>query len=70
MDLRNPASVREGVRWVPEHKKDSSGLAAPLCFLGLVDYRSHEGERPMSIIWKLREPIPARYLPKTNKLAS
>jgi hypothetical protein len=136
MDLKNPASVREGVRWIPDHqvdvlvntlnkaerdyspttmyqdysisdrlfhwqsqsttseasptgqryihhaergsrvalfvreyKKDRFGLTAPLCFLGLVDYQSHEGERPMSIIWRLHEPIPARYLPKTNKLA-
>ncbi|MBR3224438.1 MAG: DUF3427 domain-containing protein [Atopobiaceae bacterium] len=136
IDLANPSSVREGVRWIPDHsvdvlvntlnkaekdyspttmyqdysisdrlfhwqsqsttseasptgqryihhvqqgsnvalfvreyKKDSFGLTAPFCFLGLVDYRSHEGERPMSIVWSLREPIPARYLPKTNKLA-
>lgn len=136
MDLADPRSVREGVRWIPEHQvdvlvntlnkaerdyspttmykdysisdtlfhwqsqsttseasdtgqryihhhergskvalfvreynKDAFGLTEPYCLLGLVDYRSHIGEKPMSIIWKLRDPIPARYLQITNKLA-
>ena len=136
MDLANPASVHEGVRWVAEHKvdvlvntlnkserdyspttmyqdysisetlfhwqsqsttsaesttgmryvnhkemgsrvalfvreskRDSFGLTEPYCFLGLVDHYAHEGNRPMTIIWKLHEAIPARYLQKTNKLA-
>lgn len=55
--------------FVREYKKDSFGLTEAFCFLGLVEYRSHKGERPMSIIWKLEKPIPARYLNMTNKLA-
>ena len=55
--------------FVREFNKDEYGLTETFCFLGLVDYQSHKGERPMSIVWRLHEPIPARYLTKTNKLA-
>lgn len=55
--------------FVREYSKDSYGTQ-PYTFLGLVDYVSHSGSRPMTIIWRLRRPIPAKFLPKTNKLAS
>ncbi|MUN63083.1 DUF3427 domain-containing protein [Kocuria sediminis] len=32
---------------------------SPYVFLGPVDYVSHEGSKPMSIIWKLRRPMPS-----------
>ncbi|MBR3224443.1 MAG: hypothetical protein IKF78_03885 [Atopobiaceae bacterium] len=53
--------------FVREYKKDGFGLTAPFCLLGLVDYRSHEGERPVSIIWSLRKPIPVRVAPRVPK---
>ncbi len=53
--------------FVREFKKDMAGTA-PYTFLGLADYVSHEGSRPMSIIWKLQCSIPAKYLKKTSKL--
>lgn len=56
--------------FVREFNRDEFGLTDTFCFLGLVEYQSHKGERPMSIIWHLQEPIPASYLPKTNKLVS
>jgi hypothetical protein len=37
-------------------------------FLGTASYVKHEGERPMNITWKLDEPIPAKYLRRTNQL--
>ena len=37
-------------------------------FLGTANYVKHEGEKPMSITWRLDAPIPAKYLRKTNKL--
>lgn len=55
--------------FVREYNRDSFGTQ-PYTFLGLVDYVSHSGSRPMTIIWRLRRPIPAKFLPKTNKLAS
>lgn len=37
-------------------------------YLGKANYVSHEGSRPMNIIWKLDEAIPAKFLKKTKKL--
>lgn len=53
--------------FVREFKKDLAGTA-PYTFLGLADFVKYEGSRPMNIVWKLRKPIPAKYLKKTNKL--
>lgn len=38
----------------------ANGLTAPFRYLGPLEYVSHEGERPMSIIWKLKASLPAR----------
>ncbi len=51
-----------------ESKKDGFGNISPYTFLGLADYVQHEDSRPMNITWKLRTPIPAKFLKKTNKL--
>lgn len=53
--------------FVREFKNGKLG-ASPYTFLGLADFVSSTGSKPMSIIWKLRKPIPAKYLRKTNKL--
>ena len=55
--------------FVREFKKDG-GEAMPYTFLGSASYVSHEGSKPMNIVWKLEKPIPAKYLKKTNKLAN
>ncbi len=47
--------------FVREYKKTKLGTA-PYTFLGLVDYVCSEGSKPMNIIWKLKKPIPAKYL--------
>lgn len=49
-----------------EYKKLGS-YTAPYTFLGNADYVQHEGERPVSFIWKLHNPMPADLLPKANK---
>jgi hypothetical protein len=48
--------------FVRETKKLPSGLATPYSYLGPCEYVSHEGSKPMSVIWKLAHPIPARLL--------
>ena len=53
--------------FVREHKRNSFGTE-PYTFLGTANYVSHEGSKPMNIMWKLDEPIPAKYLKKTNQL--
>ena len=55
------------VLFVREFKQDSIG-AAPYTCLGTAAYVKHTGSRPMNITWHLDQPIPAKYLRKTNKL--
>jgi hypothetical protein len=48
--------------FVRERKTLPGGLATPYAFLGPADYVSHEGSRPVSIVWRLRTPMPTRLL--------
>jgi superfamily II DNA or RNA helicase len=54
--------------FVRESKKDPYGNTAGYTFLGTADYVKHEGDRPMSITWKLHQPTPAKLLKKTNQM--
>jgi superfamily II DNA or RNA helicase len=53
--------------FVREFKTDLAGTA-PYTYLGTAKYVSHHGSRPMNILWKLDNPIPAKYIKKTSKL--
>jgi superfamily II DNA or RNA helicase len=55
--------------FVREHKYLPTGLAAPYSFLGPADYVSHEGSRPISIVWKLLHAMPARLVRTTARQA-
>jgi len=50
------------ILFVRENKKLPSGLTAPYAFLGPAEHVSHEGDRPISIVWRLKHAIPARLL--------
>ncbi len=39
--------------------RQEDGQTAPYVFLGPADYVSHTGQRPLSIVWRLRRPAPA-----------
>lgn len=55
--------------FVREFKTDRvTNGAEAYTFLGTASYVKHEGSRPMNITWKLDQPIPAKFLKKTNKL--
>ena len=55
--------------FVRENKKRNHKYETePYAFLGTAQYVSHTGSRPMNILWKLDEPIPGKYLSRTNKL--
>ena len=55
--------------FVREFKTDRvTGGAEAYTYLGTASYVKHEGSRPMNITWKLDQPIPAKFLKKTNKL--
>lgn len=46
--------------FVREVKKMPSGVVSPYYYLGPCDHLSHQGSRPVSIVWKLRHHVPAR----------
>jgi hypothetical protein len=56
--------------FVREYKRLPNGLASPYCYLGPAEYVSHEGSRPISIVWRLRHPMPARLLRVTARQAT
>lgn len=55
--------------FVREYRKIAN-LACPFYFLGPADHVSHEGSRPVSIVWRLRHKMPAALLRRTARLAS
>ena len=55
--------------FVRENKKHKiNNKADAYVFLGKVEYVSHSGSRPMNIMYRLEENIPAKFMKKTNKL--
>ena len=53
--------------FVRKQKSDEYG-PQPFVFLGTIKYMSHEGSRPMNVIWKMDTPIPAKFIKQTNTL--
>ena len=45
--------------FVREAKTTAGSLSAPYYYMGPCEYRSHQGSRPMSIVWQLVNPVPA-----------
>lgn len=54
--------------FVREFKNDFYGNTAPYTYLGMANYVTHNGSRPMNVTWRLEKAIPAKYLKRTNKL--
>ena len=52
-----------------ETEKDDLGTR-PFLFLGDADYVSHEGSRPIAIVWRLKTPLPADFFAATRVVAS
>ena len=53
--------------FVREFKQDALGTS-PYTFLGKATYVSHTGSKPMNIVWKLKKPIPAKYLRRVQQV--
>ncbi|MBD7983998.1 DUF3427 domain-containing protein [Sporosarcina sp. Sa2YVA2] len=47
--------------------KKKDGYTAPFMFLGTADYVSHEGNSPISFVWRLHEKMPARMEKEAKK---
>lgn len=56
---------RDGVQILlfVRESKAMEGVTLPYIFLGKAKYLSHEGSKPMSIVWRLDEPMPPDLLP-------
>lgn len=52
--------------FVREYKKNGAHTSS-FVFLGNAKYVSHQGNKPISFVWKLDDAIPAKLLPKANK---
>ena len=50
-------------------KQNIGNRTAPYMFLGPADYVSHQGERPIAFVWRLRTPMPADFF-REAKVAS
>lgn len=48
--------------FIRPRKKNDQGIILPYVFLGPVYYQNHTGSRPMSIHWRLENPIPTPVL--------
>ena len=46
--------------FIRDRKKISNGLTAPYFFAGPIEYKKHDGSKPISFIWKLEHKLPAR----------
>lgn len=44
--------------FIRESKNDVYGNTTGYIFVGLANFVKHDGSKPMSITWKLEEPIP------------
>jgi len=54
--------------FVREQNRDEYGVAMSYVFLGEASFVKSYGARPMSIEWRLVEPIPASLLKESRKL--
>jgi hypothetical protein len=69
---RNLRHVELGITpllFVRTDRLDHVGETAPYLFLGPVDCVSFEGERPISITWRLRTPMPAGFFERARVVA-
>ncbi len=53
--------------FVREYNKETA-FTSPYTCLGLADYQSHYGSAPISIVWKMKEPLPGFVMRKTVKV--
>ncbi|MFC5700723.1 DUF3427 domain-containing protein [Cohnella faecalis] len=53
--------------FVREYKEEHN-YTSPFVFLGEAEYVRHEGSKPMSMIWRLKEEMPPALIPAANKV--
>ncbi len=50
-------------------RRSAPNRTMPYTFLGPVQYVSHQGERPMQVVWRLEHEMPARFFQETKVAA-
>ncbi len=55
--------------FVRERKKLPNKLTEPFRYLGPLKYLRHDGSKPMSIVWELQQPLPAKRLREYRRQA-
>jgi hypothetical protein len=66
---RDPPEGWRLLLFVRRSKRDERGVTRPFLFLGPVRYVSHEGERPMSITWRLDHAVPGDWFQQVKVAA-
>lgn len=56
--------------FVRENESNLFKATAPYTFLGKAHYVRHSGSNPVTVIWRLEEKIPARFINTTNLLVA
>ena len=64
----NQRDNRGNVLFFVREYKTESQFAAPYTCIGLADYQNHYGSAPVSIVWKMKEPIPGFVMQKAAKV--
>src|SRR5699024_5785132 len=47
--------------------RNENGYTSPFIFLGECEYVSHQGEKPISFVWRLKEEMPPALAARANK---
>ncbi len=55
--------------FIRNRKMLDNGLTSPYFFAGALRYFRHEGSKPISIVWELEHPLPARTLSWARRVA-
>jgi len=67
--VEQPTSHRRIILFVRENTSDAYDLTEAYYCLGTVQYKDSYGDKPMTITWKMDNPIPSFILDKAQKLA-
>jgi len=68
--INQSTSLTKVILFVRMRKTDARGETAPYYCLGYANYKSHESEKPMKIIWKLERPMPGWLYHESKSVAS
>ena len=49
-------------------KLQPNGLTEPFCYMGPLEYLRHSGDTPISIVWRLKHPMPPAVFEMAHRL--